>query len=99
MNDTIKNYTILNDWGDKFRFEVLKLDTKTSYCLYEIVDGEPEALYSAIDDQDDFKFLKKLGKNFRYFDINTLRLFLNMIAKVDAGLCDKFEIFIKDFDL
>lgn len=98
-NENIKMYTILNEWGDKFTFEMVKLDKKTSYSLYEILDDESKLLYNVIDDDGEIKFSEKLGKKFIYFDFNTLRLFLNMINEVDEKMFEKFDVFSKKFNL
>lgn len=55
-------------------------------------DGDEIIIFRAEDTGNGFKFTDKIDRSMEYCDMDYLRLFLNLIGKMDDGLYDSYLI-------
>jgi hypothetical protein len=63
------------------------------YTLYKTDDyGEDITILKAVDNLNGFEFIDKIHKSMDYCDMDYMRLFLNLIGKMDLSLYDSYVI-------
>ena len=63
------------------------------YTLYTTnEDGENITILKAVDNGNGFEFIDKIDKSMDYADIDYMRLFLNLIGKMDHSLYDSYIV-------
>ena len=55
-------------------------------------DGEDITILKAVDNGNGFEFIDKISKSMGYGDMDYMRLFLNLIGKMDHSLYDSYII-------
>jgi len=60
------------------------------YTLYSQHEDEQEIILQAKDDQNGITFMDEFSREFGYHHIDHLRLFLNLIGKIDYKLYESY---------
>jgi hypothetical protein len=55
-------------------------------------DGDEITILKAVDNNNGFEFIDKISKSMDYCDMDYLRLFLNLVGKMDSSLFDSYII-------
>jgi hypothetical protein len=55
-------------------------------------DGENITILKAVDNNNGFEFIDKINKSMDYCDMDYMRLFLNLVGKMDSSLFDSYII-------
>lgn len=55
-------------------------------------DGDEITILKAVDNNNGFEFIDKINKSMDYCDMDYLRLFLNLVGKMDSSLFDSYII-------
>ena len=77
------------------------IDTELGHMTFTQFDNayelkyRDEVLFYATDTEEGFKFSKAIPKELDYFQIDALRMFLEMIGKCDGMVYEKYEIYQK----
>lgn len=85
----MKTWKILNSENEVLTFIV----NDNIYSLYlDYGDADKIKLFEAIDTENGFEFEASLEHNVDYSTLDYLRLFLNLVEKVDKGIYDSYMI-------
>ena len=85
----MKTYKILNSEDRALTFT----EDDLIYTLYMTnEDGENITILKAVDNGNGFEFIDKISKSMGYDDMDYMRLFLNLIGKMDLSLYDSYII-------
>jgi hypothetical protein len=60
---------------------------------YELKDHHNEIILSGVDTEDGFEFDQKIEGEIDYYNFDALRLFLNMIGKVDKLIFEEYRVY------
>ena len=85
----MKTWKILNSEDRALTFTEDDL-VYTLYLTNE--DGENITILKAVDNGNGFEFIDKISKSMGYDDMDYMRLFLNLIGKMDLSLYDSYII-------
>ena len=55
-------------------------------------EGENITILKAVDNGNGFEFIDKISKSMGYDDMDYMRLFLNLIGRMDSSLFDSYII-------
>jgi len=84
----MKTYKILSSENEILTFTV---NDDEVYTLSKMNGfDEPIVILEAVDTQNGFEFTYKLSKTMGYDDIDYMRLFLNLIGKIDENLYESY---------
>jgi|LauGreDrversion4_2_1035121.scaffolds.fasta_scaffold15532_11 hypothetical protein len=85
----MKTWKILNSENELLTFT----EDDLIYTLFVTNEnGENTTILKAVDDGNGFQFITKMYKNMDYIDMDYMRLFLNLIGKMDHSLYDSYII-------
>ena len=85
----MKTWKILNSENELLTFT----ENDLIYTLYVTnEDGENITMLKAVDNGNGFEFIDKIDKSMDYCDMDYMRLFLNLIGKMDDSLYDSYII-------
>ena len=85
----MKTWMILNSENELLTFT----ENDLVYTLFRTdEEGDEIPILKAIDNGDGFQFMNKIGKGMDYCDMDYLRLFLNLLGKMDDSLYDSYII-------
>jgi hypothetical protein len=85
----MKTWKILNSEDGVLTFT----ENDLVYTLYVTnEDGENITLLKAVDNGNGFQFIGDISASMDYADIDYMRLFLNLIDKMDSSLFDSYVI-------
>ena len=82
-------YKILSsdDGNTKYTFIVSDVPVRN----YRLLEGDTEIFY-AEDDENTFKFKKKLKQDFEYYELEDLHLFLKLVDYFDSGMFESYDV-------
>lgn len=81
-----KSYKIMDGEGYVSTFTVIE-------NRYELKDHHNEIVLSGVDTEDGFVFDQKIEGEIDYYNFDALRLFLNMIGKVDKLIFEEYRVY------
>lgn len=85
----MKTYKILNSEDRALTFT----EDDYIYTLYMTnEDGENITILKAVDNANGFEFINEISTSMDYADIDYMRLFLNLIGRMDSSLFDSYII-------
>lgn len=82
-------YKILSsdDGKTKYTFIVSDIPVRN----YRLLEDDTEIFY-AEDDENTFKFKKKLKQEFQYYELEDLYLFLKLVDYFDSGMFESYDV-------
>jgi len=83
----MKTWKILSSYNGVFTFTVD--DGVYTLCINN-EDDECITILKAVDNDNGFKFVDDISTDMGYDDLDYMRLFLNLISKVDDTLFDSY---------
>ena len=85
----MKTWKILNSDNEVFTFT----ENDLVYTLFKTDEECDEiTILKAVDNGNGFEFIDKINKSMGYDDVDYMRLFLNLIGKMDDSLYDSYII-------
>ena len=85
----MKTWKILNSENELLTFT----ENDLVYTLFRTdIDGDEITILKAEDTGNGFQFMDKIDKSMEYYDMDYMRLFLNLIGKMDDSLYDSYII-------
>jgi len=83
----MKTWKILSSYNEVFTFTAD--DSVYTLCINN-EDDECITILQAVDNKNGFKFVDDISTDMGYDDLDYMRLFLNLISKVDDTLFDSY---------
>lgn len=85
----MKTWKILNSENELLTFT----EDDLIYTLFKTdEEGDEITILKAVDNRNGFEFIDKINKSMDYCDMDYMRLFLNLIGKMDDSLYDSYII-------
>lgn len=85
----MKTWKILNSENELLTFT----EDDLIYTLFKTdEEGDEITILKAVDNRNGFEFIDKIHKSMDYCDMDYMRLFLNLIGKMDDSLYDSYII-------
>jgi hypothetical protein len=85
----MKTWKILNSENEVLTFT----ENDLVYTLFRTdEEGDEITILKAVDNGNGFEFIDKINKSMGYDDMDYMRLFLNLIGKMDDSLYDSYII-------
>lgn len=85
----MKTWKILNSEDRALTFT----ENDLVYTLYMTDEnGENITILKAVDNANGFEFIDEIDKSMGYDDVDYMRLFLNLIGRMDTSLFDSYII-------
>jgi len=85
----MKTWKILNSEDRALTFT----ENDLIYTLYMTDEnGENITILKAVDNANGFEFIDEIDKSMGYDDVDYMRLFLNLIGRMDTSLFDSYII-------
>ena len=85
----MKTWKILNSEDGVLTFT----ENDLVYTLFKTdEEGDEITILKAVDNGNGFEFIDKINKSMDYCDMDYMRLFLNLIGKMDDSLYDSYII-------
>lgn len=85
----MKTWKILNSENELLTFT----ENDLVYTLFRTdADGDEITILKAEDTGNGFQFMNKIDKSMDYCDMDYMRLFLNLLGKMDDSLYDSYII-------